>query len=259
MDYYDQHLHTYFSFDSQERFENYLANNPSFLVTTEHLDPLNPASNYQDDYPDYEQYCLEIDRLNQSQRNRVLKGIEIGYLKQEHEAITSYLSDKFFDLKLLSFHHNGVYDYMDDAVLSKSASELIHEYYTLMLEGLKQFGDAQVLAHFDYGLRRFDISAVLLQREGETLLREIFTWTVQRGMAFELNSKSMYQYHKFPLYDYAISLYQQVGGTLFTLGSDAHTAAMAGSGFDMSKSLLKNHQVTHLTVFQKGKPIPIAL
>ncbi len=30
MQYYDQHLHTYFSFDSEEKFENYLAYQPEF-------------------------------------------------------------------------------------------------------------------------------------------------------------------------------------------------------------------------------------
>ena len=38
MRYYDQHLHTYFSPDSSETFENYLLQSDLPVVTTEHLD-----------------------------------------------------------------------------------------------------------------------------------------------------------------------------------------------------------------------------
>lgn len=38
MKYYDQHMHTYYSYDSEEHFENYLPlADDKFLVTTEHL------------------------------------------------------------------------------------------------------------------------------------------------------------------------------------------------------------------------------
>ena len=38
MGYYDQHMHTHFSPDSAESFENYLEQTDGLLVTTEHLD-----------------------------------------------------------------------------------------------------------------------------------------------------------------------------------------------------------------------------
>ena len=44
MQYYDQHLHTFLSFDSEEQFENYLAYQPEIFVATDHLDIKNPCS-----------------------------------------------------------------------------------------------------------------------------------------------------------------------------------------------------------------------
>ena len=54
MNYYDQHVHTFLSFDLEERFENYLAFQPQFFVATDHFDFKNPCSNYRDDIPNYE-------------------------------------------------------------------------------------------------------------------------------------------------------------------------------------------------------------
>ncbi len=42
MNYYDQHLHTFLSFDSDEQFENYLAYQPAYFVATDHFDLKNP-------------------------------------------------------------------------------------------------------------------------------------------------------------------------------------------------------------------------
>lgn len=44
MRYYDQHLHTYFSPDSRETFENYLNLTDLPLISTEHLDFFQPLT-----------------------------------------------------------------------------------------------------------------------------------------------------------------------------------------------------------------------
>ena len=113
--YYDQHLHTHFSYDSQANFIDYLENSTGYVVTTEHFDVANPVTG-QTDAPDYGQYASEIAQLNRDYGNRVLKGIEIGYYQPKEAEIVSYLADKAYDLKLLSVHHNGEFDYLDDYV-----------------------------------------------------------------------------------------------------------------------------------------------
>ncbi|KFN93407.1 histidinol-phosphatase [Tetragenococcus muriaticus PMC-11-5] len=63
MKYYDQHLHTFLSFDSQEIFKNYLLNNPAYFVATDHFDLHNPGDNFHDDIPDYEKLTQKIHEL----------------------------------------------------------------------------------------------------------------------------------------------------------------------------------------------------
>ncbi len=48
----------------------------------------------------------------------IKKGIEIGYYVWAWARISlAFLTDKEYDLKLLSVHHNGSFDYLEDPVL----------------------------------------------------------------------------------------------------------------------------------------------
>ena len=63
---FDQHLHSNFSFDSQEKIENYLkvaGNND--IVTTEHNDFSDPTLNFNDNLLDYEKYSQKINHQHQ--------------------------------------------------------------------------------------------------------------------------------------------------------------------------------------------------
>lgn len=258
MKYYDQHVHTFFSFDSEERFEKYLALTDGYFVSTEHLDFQNPSTG-RDDMPDYEAYSLKVEALNKRYNNRVLKGIEIGYQAQAHDQLIEFFKDKDYDLKLFSIHQNGRYDYLDNVIYTKDPIEVMDEYYRLMLDGIQRFHDVNVLAHFEYGIRFLEVSVETFIEKSGAILKEIFTEAVKHNIALELNARSMYQYHKLPLYEYAIDLYKSVGGHLFTIGSDAHSTKYYRYHFEDIFALLKQHGIYELTVFQKGQPIKVAV
>lgn len=92
MQYYDQHLHTYFSFDSEELFEHYLINQPQYFVSTDHFDLNNPTSNGQDDIPNYPAYIKKLNQLEEINSTIFLKGIEIGVVPGQEQRIVDYLS-----------------------------------------------------------------------------------------------------------------------------------------------------------------------
>ncbi|MGZ7230701.1 hypothetical protein ACXWOM_09585, partial [Streptococcus pyogenes] len=79
--------------------------------------------------------------------------------------------------------------------------------------------DADVLAHFDYGFRLFEVSVEELKTY-EDQLRRIFQKMIDHDLAFELNSKSMYLYHHEHLYLYAIDLVKELGCHKYSIGSD---------------------------------------
>lgn len=253
MQYYDQHMHTHFSPDSLEKFEHYLSQSDKTIITTEHLDFFSEKQKSDDVIPDFEGYSAEIKRLNQQYGNRILKGIEVGFTYADREKIQEFLKGKDYDLILLSIHHNGRHNFMNLGNDDVPLQENIKEYYSLMLEGVQEFPNANVLAHFDYGLRGYEVSVDELKKAEDQLVK-VFEAVIQNELAFELNTKSMYRHGNAHLYEYAIDLYQSVGGKLFTVGSDAHKAADYEFHFDEAFDMLKRHGVKELVTFQKQEP-----
>lgn len=238
----DNHLHTYFSYDSDADFREYLESYDGEIVTTEHFDLSNPyAGRHSDDIPDYTQYQNKIDQLNKEYGNRIKKGIEIGYYAPRKDDILSFLSDKTYDLKLLSVHHNGEFDYLEDAVFKLDKMKHINDYLETLIEAMDNI-EADVLAHFDYGFRKLSVTVDELKLLEETL-KSVFEKMIAHQLAFELNAKSMYLYGNKELYCYALSLIVELGGQKFSVGSDAHCLEHFRLEFADIENILKSYGI----------------
>lgn len=234
---YDQHVHTYFSFDSQAQFEDYLRKTSQPFITTEHLELSNPDDNGGDDAPDQAAYTAKLQELKRRYPNRLLRGIECGYFAPRQADLQRYLQAQDFDLVLLSFHHDGQYDYQDPHFKQVDLKRHVQTYYDRMLAGLKAAPFGDVLAHFDYGLRILDVTPAQLEAWAKPQLQAILALIVKRQLAFEVNTKSMYQWGNAELYELVLPWYREAGGALVTLGSDAHTADKFLTGFAEAKAL----------------------
>lgn len=236
----DNHLHTHFSYDSDADFVSYLQACDGDIVTTEHYDLSNPYTK-QDDVPDYVAYSREIAKLNAEYDNRIKKGIEIGYYEPREADILNFLSDKDYDLKLLSVHHNGVNDYLDDEVADMDKHAIIQEYLDKLEYAIGRV-EADVLAHFDYGFRLFDVTVDELKTYESQLIR-IFQKMIDHDLAFELNSKSMYLYGHEHLYCYALDLVQSLGCHKYSIGSDGHKLEHFRLAFDKIQEILDEYGI----------------
>lgn len=236
----DNHLHTHFSYDSDASFEDYLKDYSGEIVTTEHYDLSNPYTK-QDDVPDYEAYSKEIAELNRKYDNRIKRGIEIGYYQPREADIISFLADKNYDLKLLSVHHNGVNDYLDDEVADMDKEAVIQEYLDKLEYAIGRV-EADVLAHFDYGFRLFDMTVDELKTYEPQLIR-IFQKMINHKLAFELNSKSMYLYGHEDLYRYALGLVKNLGCRKYSIGSDGHKREHFRLKFDRIQEILEENGI----------------
>ena len=248
---FDQHVHSSFSFDSNEELENYInISNKSDIVTTEHLDLDNPIINYKDSSIDYLKYIEQIEILNKKYSNKFFSGIEIGYTKKTEKRIEDFLKDKNFNLKLLSIHQNGIYDYMCVNKKIISLDALIKEYFEQMIQALESSIKFNVLAHFEYGLRMIDISIIEFDNLASVFLNKIIELIVKKEIAFEVNTKSMYKYKKENLYNYMIEKYIKKGGRLFTLGSDAHNIKDYAYKFDEARKFLLDRNIKEIILFK---------
>ena len=248
---FDQHVHSNFSFDSNEELENYInVSNKNDIVTTEHLDFANPIINYEDSSIEYLKYIKEITSLNKKYSNKFFSGIEIGYTPNSEKRIEDFLKDKNFNLKLLSIHQNGIYDYMCVNKKLISLEALIQEYFEQMIQALESSIEFNVLAHFEYGIRIVDISVVDFDNLASKFLNKIIELIVKKEIAFEVNTKSMYKYKKENLYSYMIEKYLKKGGKLFTLGSDAHNIKDYAYRFDEARKFLLARNVKEIILFK---------
>ncbi|WP_335941148.1 histidinol-phosphatase HisJ family protein [Fusobacterium polymorphum] len=248
---FDQHVHSSFSFDSNEDLENYInVSNNSDIITTEHLDFENPIINYKDSSIDYLKYVGQIKNLNKKYSNKFFLGIEIGYTPNSEKRIEDFLKDKNFNLKLLSIHQNGNYDYMCVNKKLISLEVLIQEYFEQMIQALESSIEFNVLAHFEYGLRMIDISVTDFDNLASVFLNKIIELIVKKEIAFEVNTKSMYKYKKENLYNYIIEKYIKKGGRLFTLGSDAHNIKEYAYKFDEAKNFLLSKNIKEIILFK---------
>ena len=248
---FDQHVHSSFSFDSNEDLENYInVSNNSDIITTEHLDFENPIINYKDSSIDYLKYVGQIKNLNKKYSNKFFLGIEIGYTPNSEKRIEDFLKDKNFNLKLLSIHQNGNYDYMCVNKKLISLEVLIQEYFEQMIQALESSIEFNVLAHFEYGLRMIDILVIEFDNLASVFLNKIIELIVKKEIAFEVNTKSMYKYKKENLYSYMIEKYLKKGGKLFTLGSDAHNIKDYAYKFDEAKKFLLSKNIKEVILFK---------
>ena len=248
---FDQHVHSNFSFDSNEELENYVnVSNKNDIVTTEHLDFANPIINYEDSSINYLKYIEEIDSLNKKYSNIFFSGIEIGYTPNSEKRIEDFLKDKNFNLKLLSIHQNGLYDYMCVNKKLISLEALIQEYFEQMIQALESSIEFNVLAHFEYGIRIIDISVTDFDSLASKFLHKIIELIIKKEIAFEVNTKSMYKYKKENLYSYMIEKYLKKGGKLFTLGSDAHNIKDYAYKFDEARKFLLARNAKEIILFK---------
>lgn len=259
MPYFDQHVHTHYSFDSQAQFADYLRQTANPFVTTEHLEMSNPDDGGLDDLPDYPAYVQEQHNLGHEFSNQLRRGIEVGYYEPRLASINAYLAAGDYDLILLSFHHDGEHDYQNPAFLQRDPETHVRAYYASMLAGLHNFTHADVLAHFDYGLRIMEVTPAQLTVWAKPVIQQILQLVIDRGMALEMNTKSMYRLGNLALYDVVLDWYLQLGGSRVTLGSDAHTSDKFESNFTDAKAFLRAHGVTQLVTYKHHVPTSVDL
>lgn len=245
MMFYDQHMHSYISIDSDADPLQYVKNGPKYIVFTDHLELQAPGVPKVDIIPEFEVLLNVKDELA-SKGSELLLGVEVGYAQGVGGALDNLFEMYPFKIKILSAHHNGEYGFMSAVDIPRD--EMIDSYVDTLLEAVTEWDGFHILAHFDFGFRihEFDISEI---SPYETRLNKVFKTIIQKGMAFEINSRSIFIHDNKDLYIWGIKRYLELGGTLFTLGSDAHHPEDYMLGFEEIIEMLVEYGVHELVLF----------
>jgi len=221
---YDYHIHTEDSYDSRIKAEELIRKAIELkydeIAITEHLDLLAQELSVFG-LPSLKKYQARIAALQrQYPQIKILTGIEIGDYHQVREFAQNLVAELDFELILGSVHFLSDHTNIALPLPQPLSNKQVEDYYRLNL-ALVSTCDIDVLAHL--GVYKRHYPGIPDEREVYPLIREIFGVMIERGIALEINLSALR--NGYPSYlpeDHIIQLYQQQGGSLFSLGSDAH-------------------------------------
>ena len=229
--YYDFHLHTSFSSDSQAPMESMIQRGIALglpgICFTEHMDLDFPPGelNFLVDLPAYEKTCRE-------------------------------LNEKYADTISVFFGLDRLDPYKKDFYEGRTQYQAYHRYFEVVLENLKTFSCFDTCGHIDYVVRygpekNKDYSYWAYR----DILDEILKTLIEKGIGLECNSAG-FKYglgHPNPTED-ILTRYRELGGEILTLGSDGHTPEHMAYDFPKMGELLKACGFRYYTIFKKRKP-----
>ena len=255
---HDQHVHSYYSFDTDQKIEDYLEKAASLglkhFVLTDHYD-LNYLDEHKDLSFDIEKQHKELEGLQKKYPNiKILHGIELGYKPIELDRIEKTIHSHHFDVINLSLHESDGIDYYFFRDYQKyGVNKTLEIYFSRELEAVKNFDNFDVFSHLDYGFKTayLNDSSLSIQKYEEILIK-IMKELIKKHKALEINTKVQ---ESLPLEHtkYLLNLYFKLGGKYLTLSSDAHEANRYYSSFDIYLKLIKEVGFTHLTYFINRK------
>lgn len=259
----DLHLHSNFSFDSDEKSENYIvaaknAGAPA-LGFSEHYDYdalIDGANITVADIPGY------VDGLASLKKKfagpQILCGIEFGY---RDFAVAHYrqLIERYnFDYVINSVHTlAGRGDCFHDAFfMGKTLKESYFDYFEAVLESVRADFDYQIVGHIGYVSRyRTGEGSRIFYADFAEILDKILLEIIGRDKCLEINTSTGKSKGAFLPDCDIIERYLQLGGEKLSFGSDAHNAENYQRKGGELVGYLKSVSVKRLFYYKNKQPI----
>ncbi|MBQ9158595.1 MAG: histidinol-phosphatase HisJ family protein [Erysipelotrichaceae bacterium] len=279
----DFHVHSEFSDDSHELMENQIEKAISLglkeICFTDHVDygikkdwsegnieyrggdgvgtpvdSMEPMANV--DYPAYFKKLKEMKKKYAGQIE-VKQGLEFGIQTHTVEKYEKLYDTYKEELDFVLFSMHQVHDlefWTQDFQRGKSQEEYNREYYQEILDTMKLFKNYSILSHLDL-IVRYDENGRFPFEKTKDIVTEILKLAIKDGKGIEINTSSWHYGldDTMPSRD-LLRLYKELGGTIITIGSDAHTTKYIGDHFDDAVKVLKEVGFTHFATFSKMKP-----
>lgn len=268
----DLHIHTNASHDAEgsvaEFCRSAIEKGIKTIGITNHLD-LDPGLEHCGDY-NHQAVLEEVERARKTFGDslQIVVGVEVSYQSEYENEIARALDAIKADFIMGSVHMLGGADYIiteengaRNFFRNKSdPQEVYGVYFQEVLRAVK-FGYFDVLGHLDV-IKRFGETLFQPLRPNEYYgeIRRIIEGLIKRNMALEVNTSGLHHLVK-EIYPspYILKLYRELGGTMLTLGSDAHNPGDIARGFDQAVKLITMEKFSYLTIFQDRTPKQVQL
>ncbi|MDO4288712.1 MAG: histidinol-phosphatase HisJ family protein [Eubacterium sp.] len=257
----DYHIHTHFSFDSEETLEaiceRALALGLDEVGVSDHFS-VNPADKSFGLYP-YEQAYDEFLAAREISPVPLKFGLEIGEGQYRREVLADFLEAADYDYILGAVHNLG--DITIRQFIRSHGIDAAYQAYFEELLKLARLGDCDILAHFDLIQRyAFDEQGIYRETGYGEIIDEILKTVADRGMAIEVNSSACLKNCRHFMPDAPIlKRYRELGGEYVTFGSDAHQAGRIGESLDQAADMLKSLGFSYITTYEKRQPVQKSL
>lgn len=258
----DTHCHSCHSFDSETpvraMMESALQKKLTHVCITDHCDTQFLVEHrLREEIPAMYREVNALREEAAANGLRFMAGVELGQPYQAPEYAREVLAMADWDLVIGSLHNlRGKDDFYWLDYTKEDVPALLDRYFEEQLEMIA-WDDFDTLAHLTYPLRyikkyNIPVSLDAWEKPIETVLREL----VKAGKALEVNVSGWRQGMGEPLPGGKwLAMYKALGGTMVTLGSDAHTAEDLGADITRGIDLLREVGFAGVTVFEKRKPV----
>lgn len=252
----DYHIHSGFSFDSDETLDNIITKAISLgmkqVAITDHQDFNWPVSGESPSI-NMEEYTSAINHAKEKYSNQIqiLKGIELGLMKGTKSQCQNLIYSNAFDFVIGSCHIVDDMDpYYSEFWKVRNDRDAFELYFKSLLEGLQMFDCIDTLGHMDYIVRYSpNKDSNYSVADYSDLIDEILKLIISKDIKLEINTANLAKGFAFPNpHTDIIKRYKELGGEYVTVGSDAHKACDIGYGFDKVKEIIDKY---HLKIFIK--------
>ncbi len=278
----DYHLHCELSDDSEERMEDQIEQGIKLgldeMCFTDHVDygvkrDWTDEIEWHDTFEhgewrhqalanvNYPEYFSKLTRMQKTYADKIAikKGLEFGIqtiTMAQYEQLYADWADEL-DFVLLSMHQvDNLEFWTQDFQKGRTQEEFRTRYLEEILAVQQQFKHYSVLAHLDL-LARYDQCGPYPFEKERDLYAEILRQAIADGKGIELNTSSWH----YGLDDTTPSreilrLYKDLGGSIVTIGSDAHSTKYLGDHLRDAQDILKNGiGIETICTFDKMVPV----
>jgi histidinol-phosphatase (PHP family) len=239
------------------------------LAITDHceVNMWYPKEHYPNpfDYDDYNyKQCFENSLADSTSlkaqfedKIKVLCGVELGQACMNYNLAENILSDSRLDFVIGSVHQiDGFPDFFIIDYANTNLDTLLQGYFLTVLK-LCKWGKFDILGHLTYPLRYiYEKGFSVDMKQFEPTIREIFKTVIAKNIGIEVNSSGLRQKcgFSFPTAEY-VQMYRDLGGTIISVGSDAHATNQLGCNIQQCIDMIKSCGFEYLTYFENRKPI----
>lgn len=251
----DYHVHSGFSFDSDETLDNIITKAISLgmkqVAITDHQDFNWPVPGESPSIPVADYFsAIDSAREKYAGQIQILKGIELGLMKGTKTQCQNLIASNAFDFVIGSCHIVDDMDpYYSEFWKDRNDRDAFELYFKSLLEGLQMFDSIDTLGHMDYIVRYSPNKDTNYSAADYTdVIDEILNFIINKNIKLEINTANLAKGFTFPNpHTDIIKRYKELGGEYVTVGSDAHKACDIGYGFDKVENLIDKYLLKILT------------